>query len=414
MTTSNNSTAILPPIKVQDVDQQLRGLVGATYQWVGTHWLQILIAIGVASVIVIALHAIRRFARGYCARQTGGRVRWGSVAARAVVQTGNVFMVVAAAKIVSAANFAGTPVEVRSTINFLWILAAGYQAAVWAREIIIGTIEHRTAGEHYAGEAIGSAMGIIRLLVGFAVFAIAAIVILDNLGVNVTGLVAGLGVGGIAIGLAAQGIFADLFAALAIIFDRPFRRGDTIAYDKTTGEVESIGLKSTRIRAATGEERIIANKQLLEKEIQNITQRNYRRCVFTLGLVQWIPVETLKRFPAMLKEVVESCDQKFVRAGFINFGNSSYDFDLEFDSEHAGFKEFFDARHAVGVAIIERLNAEGIELAYPTQTAFTAAPEGGLILPYHEAEVRAVTTSVDTTRLTADQSSLGKASEPEG
>ena len=414
MTTSNNSTAILPPIKVQDVDQQLRGLVGATYQWVGTHWLQILIAIGVASVIVIALHAIRRFARGYCARQTGGRVRWGSVAARAVVQTGNVFMVVAAAKIVSAANFAGTPVEVRSTINFLWILAAGYQAAVWAREIIIGTIEHRTAGEHYAGEAIGSAMGIIRLLVGFAVFAIAAIVILDNLGVNVTGLVAGLGVGGIAIGLAAQGIFADLFAALAIIFDRPFRRGDTISYDTTTGTVESIGLKSTRVRAATGEERIIANKQLLEKEIQNITQRDYRRIVFTLGLVQWTPIETIKRFPAMLKEVVESCDLKFVRAGFIKFGDSSYDFDLEFDSEHSGFKEFFDARHAVGVAIIERMNIEGISLAYPTQTAFTAAPDGGLILPYSDALATAVTASTAAAHLTTDQASLGSASEPEG
>ena len=116
----------------------------------------------------------------------------------------------------------------------------------------------------------------------------------------------------------------------------------------------------------------------------------------------------------MLKEVVEACEVKFVRAGFVKFGDSSYDFDVEFDSEHAGFKEFFDARHAVGVAIIARLNDEGIELAYPTQTAFTAAPDGGLILPYAEAAARAVTNSTDTARLTADQSSLGEASEPEG
>ena len=413
MTTSNKSTAILPPIKVQDVDQQLRGLFGTTIQWFATHWLQIIIAVGVASLLVIAFHFIRRLARNFCAKRSGP-TNWLAVLARAVEKTGNIFMVMAAAKIVTAANFAGTPVEVAATINFLWTLTAWFQVAIWARELILGGIENRTHGEHYSGEAIGSAMGIIRLLVSFAVFAIAFIVVLDNLGVNVTGLVAGLGVGGIAIGLAAQGIFADLFAALAIIFDRPFRRGDTISYDKTTGTVESIGLKSTRIRAATGEERIIANKQLLEKEIQNITQRDYRRIIFTLGVVQWTPVETLKRLPALLKEVVEACEQKFVRAGFVKFGDSSYDFDLEFDSEHAGFKEFFDARHAVGVAIIARFNEEGIELAYPTQTAFTAAPEGGLILPYHEAEVRAVTTSVDTTRLTADQSSLGKASEPEG
>lgn len=413
MTTSNKSNPILPPIKVQDVDQQLRGLFGTTIQWFGTHWLQILIAVGVASLLVIGFHFIRRMARNYCTKRSGP-TNWLAVLARAVEKTGNLFMIMAAAKIVTAANFAGTPVQVAATINFLWTLVAWFQVAIWAREIILGGIESRTNGSHYSGEAIGSAMGIIRLLVSFAVFAIAFIVVLDNLGVNVTGLVAGLGVGGIAIGLAAQGIFADLFAALAIIFDRPFRRGDTISYDSTTGTVESIGLKSTRIRAATGEERIIANKQLLEKEIQNITQRDYRRIIFTLGLVQWTPIETLKRFPAMLKEIVEGCDQKFVRAGFIKFGDSSYDFDLEFDSEHAGFKEFFDARHAVGVAIIERMNAEGISLAYPTQTGFTAAPEGGLILPYSDALATAITAAAPATHLTTDQSALSSADEPEG
>ena len=413
MTTNSTSSAILPPIKVQDIDQQLRGLLGTTIQWFGTHWLQIIIAVGVASVLVVVFHFIRRLARKYCARREGPG-NWMAVLARAVEKTGNVFMIMAAAKIVATANFAGTPVQVAATINFLWTLIAWFQVAIWAREIILGAIRNRAGSEHYAGEALSSAMSIIRLLVTFAVFAIAFIVVLDNLGVNVTGLVAGLGVGGIAIGLAAQGIFADLFAALAIIFDRPFHRGDTIAYDSTTGTVESIGLKSTRIRAATGEERIIANKQLLEKEIQNITRRTYRRIVFKLGLVQWTPVEVMERFPAMLKEVVESCGAKFVRAGFEKFGDSSYDFDLELDSEFPGFKEYFDCRHGVGVAIIKRMNDEGIELAYPTQTGFTAAPDGGLILPYAEAPVRAVTASADTARLTADQTSLGSANEPEG
>lgn len=411
--TTNNSTAILPPIRVQDVDQQVRSLVGSTWVWLGSHWLQILIAIGAASVIVIALHFLRRLARHYC-EQREGPTNLATVINRAVVKTGNVFIVMLAAKVVTAANFAGTPVQVKATIAFVWTVILWWQVAIWAREIILGAIENRTHSEHYSGEALSSAMSIIRLLVTFAVFAVAIVVVLDNIGVNVTGLVAGLGVGGIAIGLAAQGIFADLFAALAIIFDRPFHRGDTISYDKTTGTVESIGLKSTRIRAATGEERIIANKQLLEKEIQNITRRDYRRIVFSLGLVQWTPIEVMERFPAMLKDVVEGCGQKFVRAGFLKFGDSSYDFDLEFDSEHAGFKEFFDARHAVGVAIIRRLNDEGIELAYPTQTGFTAAPDGGLILPYAEAPVRAVTASGGREHLTADQSTLGSASEPEG
>jgi small-conductance mechanosensitive channel len=366
--TTKNSTAILPPIHVQNFGEQARSLVHTTYEWMGTHWLQIIIAVAVASVIVFGLHFVRRLARKFCARDHAGR-RWGSVFARAMIVTGNTFMVIAAIKLVSAANFADTPAQVRATVNFIWILAAGYQCAVWAREIIIGTIEYRTADEHYAGEAIGSAMGIIRMLVGFAVFAIAAIVVLDNIGVNVTGLIAGLGVGGIAIGLAAQGIFADLFAALAIIFDRPFRRGDAINYDNSSGTVEAIGLKSTRIRGATGEERIIANRKLLDKEIINNTQREYRRVIFTLGVVQWTPVDTLEALPSILKEEIEATGMKFVRAGFTTFNSSSYDFDVQFDSPTAAFQEFYDARHSVGLAIIRRLNAEGIELAYPTQTA---------------------------------------------
>ena len=116
-------------------------------------------------------------------------------------------------------------------IHILFVVSAALQAAVWARELVLGLIQHRIGGD---GEAstLGSAIGIIRLLVSVALFAIALIVILDNLGVNVTGLVAGLGIGGIAIGLAAQGIFSDLFAALSIIFDKPFRRGDGIRFER--------------------------------------------------------------------------------------------------------------------------------------------------------------------------------------
>jgi len=118
-------------------------------------------------------------------------------------------------------------------------------------EIVLGLIQRRAAEGH--NETLSNAMGIIRLLISVALFAIAAIVILDNMGVNVTGLIAGLGIGGIAIGLAAQGIFSDLFASLSIIFDRPFRVGETIKYDMSTATVERIGLKSTRLRSVNGE-----------------------------------------------------------------------------------------------------------------------------------------------------------------
>jgi small-conductance mechanosensitive channel len=377
MTIANNRQAAA--LSASDVQAQAQSLFAAGSIWIRTHWLQIIIAVAAAAVIVLALHFLRRLGNRLCTSRPGP-AGWGSVFGRAIVKTGNFFIVMVAAKLV--AGYAHAPPEIATTISFLFTVSAVFQAAIWAREIILGSIEHRTGSDQYSGEAIGSAMGIIRILVTFALFAIALIVVLDNLGVNVTGLVAGLGVGGIAIGLAAQGIFGDLFAALAIIFDRPFRRGDAISYGESSGTVEAIGLKSTRIRAATGEERIIANRNLLDKEILNTSQRDYRRGQFKLGLVQWTPVEKMERLPDMLREVVEGCGRTFVRAGFIGFGEASYDFDIEFDSPSSSFEDFFNARHAIGLGIIKRLNAEGMELAYPTQTAFTAAPRGGMIAPY--------------------------------
>ena len=375
-----------PIFSATDVSAQAQGFLSAGSAWLTTHWLQILIATGIATAIVVALHAARRLGRRLCDRNPGV-TGWGTVAGRAIARTNNFFIIMLAAKLVGDTFAAAAPPhEVASTINFLWTVAAVFQVAIWGREIILGAIEHRTSAENYHGEALVSALGLIRLLVTFALFAVALVVVLDNLGVNVTGLVAGLGVGGIAIGLAAQGIFADLFAALAIIFDRPFRRGDTISYDTTTGTVEAIGLKSTRIRSATGEERIISNKNLLDKEIQNITRRDYRRVKFTLGVAYETPVDVLERFPDMIRGAVESCGLKFVRCGFFQFGGSSLDFDIELDSPSPDFAPAFEGRHRAGLAILAKCNEEGVTIPFPIQTTYTAAPDGTMILPYAEAQ----------------------------
>jgi small-conductance mechanosensitive channel len=218
------------------------------------------------------------------------------------------------------------------------------------------------------------------------VFAVALVVLLDNLGVNVTGLVAGLGVGGIAIGLAAQGIFADLFAALAIIFDHPFSRGDQITYGDSSGTVEAIGLKSTRIRAYTGEQRVIANKNLLDKEILNVTRRDHIRMSFTISIARETPPELLARLPAILKELVEAEGGKPARAGFDAFGASSFDFALQVDVPGGDWNIAHPLRDRLLVSIVKRFAAEGIAMAYPTQTTFTASPGGTLIMPYPEVQ----------------------------
>lgn len=377
----NSSAAAKPPaIDPADVGEKAGSFIQSGILWLQSHWLQIAIATGIGAVIVLGLVWLRSFGPRLAARSTSG-TGWAAVFGRAIGRTGNFFVVMLAARLVS--GYAQPPADVATTITFLFTIAAVFQAAVWAREIILGAIEHRTRGEVHR-EGLSSAMGIIRLLVSFAVFAIALVVVLDNLGVNVTGLVAGLGVGGIAIGLAAQGIFGDLFAALAIIFDRPFRSGDAISYDNTDGTVERIGLKSTRIRGINGEERIIANKNLLDKEIRNNTLRERRRTKFTLGLAYETPVDVLERFPDMVKEEVEKLGYVYVRCGFFQFGGSSLDFDIQFDSASPDFMEAYNGRHKVGLAILRRCNDEGLNIPFPIQTTYTAAPDGKLVMPYSE------------------------------
>lgn len=380
---SNTSATKLPAIRAAQVHEQARSFLQSSIAWVQSNWLQVLIAVVIGTVIVLGLTAARGLGARLAARSKSGK-GWAAIIGRAIQKTNQFFIVMLAAQLVT--GYAEAPEPVARTVKFLFTVAAVFQAAIWARELILGAVEHRTRSESYNGEALMSALGLIRLLVSFAVFAIALVVVLDNLGVNVTGLVAGLGVGGIAIGLAAQGIFADLFAALAIIFDRPFRRGDKISYDQTSGVIEAIGLKSTRVRAFTGELRIISNRQLLDKEIQNTTVRDHVRISLTIGVAYETQPETLERIPAILTEIVEAAGASVARAGFETFGPSSLDFALQFDIAGDDWGTAHATRDKVMVALIRRFAAEGISIPYPTQTTFTAAPDGRLIMPFPEPQ----------------------------
>jgi len=376
---SNGSAPTSPIFEPVDVQAQLTRLIGSSADWLAGNWLRVLVAVAIGAALALALFWARGLGQRLAARSHTGK-GWPAILGRAIERTGGFFIVMLSAKLV--AGYAGAPGEVASTIDFLWTVASVFQFAIWARELILGAIEHRTRSESYSGEALLSALGLIRVLVTFALFAVAFVVVLDNLNVNVTGLVAGLGVGGIAIGLAAQGIFADLFAALAIIFDRPFRRGDKVSYDQTTGVIESIGLKSTRIRAFTGEMRVISNRQLLDKEIQNISNRDHVRVAYTIGVAYETPPEVLARIPAMLTELGEGVGGKVARAGFESFGASSLDFVLQVDTPGDDWPLAHEARNRLLVALMQRFAAEGIGIPYPTQTTFTAAPDGTLVMPY--------------------------------
>ena len=354
-----------------------------TADWFAVHYMQILIAIGAAIVIYLLLATLKGLGKRYKGSR-GDTIGYTNVLGRTVAKTTHFFMVMVSARLV--AGYADAPPVVYRTIVFLFTIATVLQGAIWAREVILGLIERRTLAEDGQGETLANAMGLIRVLVTVALFAIAGIVVLDNLGVNVTGLVAGLGIGGIAIGLAAQGIFSDLFAALSFIFDKPFRRGESISYDTTTATVEKIGLKSTRLRALTGEKKVISNANLLQKEITSYHTLDHRRLKFAIGVIYQTAPDVAEQIPDILKGIVDDLGGTFVRSGFVGFGASSLDFELEFEVYLPGWDDIYKIRHNIGLAILRQFNERGIEFAYPTQTTFTAAPDGRMIMPYAEVQ----------------------------
>ena len=343
-------------------------------------------ALAIGSAVAVGLVGLMLIARAIGHRIVAadpGSLSWKGVIGRVLSRTSVAFMAVAALEIV--VNYADPPARVARLVEIAFIIAFALQAAVWGRELILGVIGSRV-GERPGETTLGNAMGVIRVLVSVAVFAIAIIVILDNLGVNVTALVAGLGIGGIAIGLAAQGIFSDLFAALAILFDKPFRRGDTIRFDTTTGTVEKIGLKTTRLTSLSGEQVIMANTKLLEREVRNLAAGTERQETLRFGLVYQTPPEKLERVAEIARAAVEAqpgCTLH--RCVLTALGASSLDHELLF--RHAGLDadELFAKRAAIIIDLLRRFAAEGIDFAYPTQTTYTAAPDGTLVMPYAPA-----------------------------
>mgnify|MGYP001386737758 CR=1 FL=1 len=356
--------------------------------WVTDNLSEIALALAAVAGIVALLYGVRALVLRACKR-LGPQHAFAGVFASVVRKTRLWFLVALALRLV--VGYLHPPQDIAKTIGFLFTVATALQGAFWARTLILGMITLR-AGEHESDKTgLASAMSIIKLLVSIAVFAIAAIVILDNLGANVTGLVAGLGIGGIAIGLAAQGIFSDLFAALSILFDKPFRVGDTITFQgkegPVTGTVKKIGLKSTRILSLTGELRIIGNTQLLAQEVTNFTGRQLFRFQLVIGVIYQTPPELLAELPTLMRGEVEKAGHRVVRASFRTFSPSSIDFDLIFEVDTGEGDKAFAAQEQIAFGLVQTFRERGIEFAYPTQTTFTAAPDGTLVMPYPAALV---------------------------
>lgn len=332
-----------------------------TGAWFAAHGVDIVLGLIFGAALVAAMLAVRAFGVRLC--RGPARTHWRQVVGQTLGRTSLVFMAALAAKLV--ATYWGALPEVARAIQLVFVVTFAFQAAVWAREIILGVIEHR-AGEDPGETTVGNAIGIIRLIVSVSLFLIAIVLILDNVGVNVTGLIAGLGIGGIAIGLAAQGIFSDLFAALSIIFDKPFRRGDTIKFGDATGTVEEIGLKTTRVRAIEGDEVVISNAKLLDQQIRNLADVGDRRVAIVLPLLNRNDPAALAALPDELRRIVEGQpDCRFGHAWLVNFGPVTADLELVFRVTTEDPERMMEARHRVMLAALAKVRDLGLQLNGP-------------------------------------------------
>lgn len=199
--------------------------------------------------------------------------------------------------------------------------------------------------------------------------------ILDNLGINVTALVASLGIGGIAVALAVQNILGDLFASLSIVVDKPFVIGDALAVDGYSGTVEHVGLKTTRLRADGGEQIIFSNSDLLKARLRNYKRMNERRVLLTLDLVFATAPEVIETIPSMIREIVAAQPQvRFDRAHMKALVASAYQFEVVYWMLDPAYGLYLDTRQTILLALVRRLQADGIDIAFPAQSLRLEAP----------------------------------------
>jgi small-conductance mechanosensitive channel len=242
------------------------------------------------------------------------------------------------------------------------------QLGIWCAWLISYWVENTIAEKKEMDPAGATGIGAIGFLLRLGLWVAVLLLALENLGFNISALLAGLGVGGIAVALAVQNILGDLFASLTIVLDKPFVIGDAIDVGELTGTVEHIGLKTTRVRSLSGEQIVFSNANLIQSRIKNFNKLTERRILASIGVTYQTPAEKLKQIPHSIRQIIESHESvRFDRAHFKAYGDSSLIFEIVYFVLDPDYKKYMDIQQSVNFAILDRFQLDGIEFAYPTQ-----------------------------------------------
>lgn len=331
----------------------------------GTTWL---IALGISVGVFVVLRLVTRvvIARiGALAKKTENKLD--DLVIHALRQTKS--LALAIVSIWAGATVLELPEDVRPILRLVAVIAFILQTGIWLSSGLMFWLKRYRDTEEDAASIM--TMNAIGFLARLAIWSIVLLLVLANLGVDITALVAGLGIGGIAIGLAAQNILGDLFASLSIVLDKPFVLGDFVIVDDLMGSVENIGIKTTRVRSLSGEQLVFSNGDLLSSRIRNFGRMYKRRVVFTLGVTYGTPKEKLAMIPTIVREAIEAQDKTtFDRSHFASYGDFSLDFETVYFVLDPEYNLYMDIQQAINLQVYERFAEEGIEFAFPTQTLF--------------------------------------------
>lgn len=253
-------------------------------------------------------------------------------------------------------------------LEYAWIVILVSQIALWANRMVTVAVERAFERSREANPAGATHLMLGGLIARIVVWSLAALVTLDNLGFNITTLMASLGIGGIAVALAVQNILGDVFSSVSIALDKPFVIGDFIIVDSYMGTVEYVGMKTTRLRSLGGEQIIFSNTELLKQRIRNYKRMQERRVLFEFGAAYDTPLEDVERIPQMVKEIIDGIDEaRFDRAHFKACGESALQFEVVYYMLDPDYNRYMDVQQRINLELLQRFRERGIRFAHPVR-----------------------------------------------
>ncbi|EQM72305.1 mechanosensitive ion channel family protein [Stutzerimonas stutzeri] len=328
-------------------------------------WINIAIIAGVTIVSYLILQAVLRIITNRLRKMAkGSRSGFVGIAAEMLSRTSHMLLI--ALSLLIALKVVQLPDRWESAMSHGWFIALAFQIALWMDTAVRLWMESLGRDGKARNPVTTTLIGIMIRIV---IWTMMLLSILANLGVDITAMIASLGVGGIAIALAVQTLLSDVFASLSIGVDKPFEIGDFVVFGEVAGNIEHIGLRTTRIRALSGEQIVCANSELLTQILHNYKRMNTRRIVFKFGITYNTPSDKVREVSALVKRIIEGLDNaKFDRAHFLAFDDSQLTFEVVYIMQVSDYNAYMDTQQEINLQLLDGIREMGVQFAFPTRS----------------------------------------------